>query len=83
MVSVSAVFGMALVAFGMVLTPGPNMIYLVSRSISQGWRAGMMSLAGTMVGFLIYMTMANVRLPPFLSSSRGCIRCSRLPEPLI
>jgi threonine/homoserine/homoserine lactone efflux protein len=62
MVSVAAVFGMALVALGMVLTPGPNMIYLVSRSISQGWRAGMISLAGTMVGFLIYMTMANVGL---------------------
>jgi threonine/homoserine/homoserine lactone efflux protein len=41
MVSVAAVFGMALVALGMVLTPGPKMIYLVSRSISQGWRAGM------------------------------------------
>lgn len=62
MVSVAAVFGMALVALGMVLTPGPNMIYLVSRSISQGWRAGMISLTGTMAGFLIYMTMANVGL---------------------
>ena len=31
----------ALVAAGMVLTPGPNMIYLVSRSISQGRMAGM------------------------------------------
>ena len=29
----------ALVALGMVLTPGPNMIYLVSRSISQGPQA--------------------------------------------
>jgi threonine/homoserine/homoserine lactone efflux protein len=53
---------MALVALGMVLTPGPNMIYLVSRSIGQGWRAGMVSLAGTLVGFLVYMTMANVGL---------------------
>lgn len=30
----------ALVALGMVLTPGPNMIYLISRSISQGRNAG-------------------------------------------
>jgi len=58
----TAVVGMALVALGMVLTPGPNMIYLVSRSIGQGWRAGMVSLAGTLVGFLVYMTMANVGL---------------------
>jgi threonine/homoserine/homoserine lactone efflux protein len=26
----------SLVALGMVLTPGPNMIYLISRSICQG-----------------------------------------------
>jgi len=53
---------MALVALGMVLIPGPNMIYLVSRSVSQGWRAGLVSLAGTFVGFLVYMTMANLGL---------------------
>jgi len=62
MVTWTAEVGMALVALGMVLTPGPNMIYLVSRSIGQGWRAGMVSLAGTLVGFLVYMTMANVGL---------------------
>ena len=62
MISFAAAAAMALVALGMVLTPGPNMIYLVSRSISQGWRAGMFSLAGTALGFLIFMTMANVGL---------------------
>ena len=30
----------------MVLTPGPNMIYLVSRSLSQGSVAGLVSLDG-------------------------------------
>jgi threonine/homoserine/homoserine lactone efflux protein len=62
LVTWTAALGMALVALGMVLTPGPNMIYLVSRSIGQGWRAGMVSLAGTLVGFLVYLTMANVGL---------------------
>jgi threonine/homoserine/homoserine lactone efflux protein len=62
MVSSSAVIGMALVALGMVLIPGPNMIYLVSRSVSQGPRAGLVSLSGTFVGFLVYMTMANFGL---------------------
>jgi threonine/homoserine/homoserine lactone efflux protein len=51
---------MALVALGMVLIPGPNMMYLVSRSVSQGYRAGLVSLIGTGTGFLIYMVMANV-----------------------
>nr|BFF12687.1 hypothetical protein GCM10025699_39900 [Microbacterium flavescens]BFF16334.1 hypothetical protein GCM10025699_76370 [Microbacterium flavescens] len=62
MISLTAASAMALVALGMVLTPGPNMMYLVSRSISQGRRAGLVSLAGTAVGFVVYMTMANVGL---------------------
>ena len=53
---------MALTALGMVLTPGPNMMYLVSRSISQGREAGFLSLAGTFAGFLTYMTLANFGL---------------------
>ena len=61
-VSWGAVGGMALAALVMVLTPGPNMIYLVSRSIGQGRVAGIVSLAGTGVGFLVYMTMANLGL---------------------
>jgi threonine/homoserine/homoserine lactone efflux protein len=61
-ISMAAAFGMALTALGMVLTPGPNMMYLVSRSISQGRGAGLISLSGTAAGFLIYMTMANLGL---------------------
>jgi threonine/homoserine/homoserine lactone efflux protein len=56
----TALIGMALVALGMVLIPGPNMMYLVSRSVSQGYRAGLFSLIGTGTGFVIYMVMANV-----------------------
>jgi threonine/homoserine/homoserine lactone efflux protein len=48
----------ALVALGMVLTPGPNMIYLISRSICQGRNAGLMSLAGIATGFVFYMLCA-------------------------
>lgn len=58
----AAALGMAVTALGMVLTPGPNMMYLVSRSISQGRGAGLISLAGTAAGFLIYMTLANLGL---------------------
>lgn len=61
-VSGASVLGMALAALAMVLTPGPNMIYLVSRSISQGRTAGLISLAGTGVGFVLYMLMANLGL---------------------
>jgi threonine/homoserine/homoserine lactone efflux protein len=42
----------------MVLTPGPNMIYLISRSISQGRVAGLISLGGVAFGFVFYMLCA-------------------------
>lgn len=62
MVTTAAMAGVALVALAMVLTPGPNMIYLASRSISQGRRAGMMSLSGVAVGFLAYLAAASLGL---------------------
>ena len=58
MISLPAGIGIALVAIGLVLTPGPNMLYLVSRSITQGRRAGLVSLLGVAVGFLVYLAAA-------------------------
>jgi threonine/homoserine/homoserine lactone efflux protein len=52
------ILGIALIALGMVLTPGPNMIYLVSRSICQGPMAGLISLGGVALGFVFYMLCA-------------------------
>jgi threonine/homoserine/homoserine lactone efflux protein len=61
-VSVAALLGIAVVAIGLVLTPGPNMIYLVSRSITQGTRAGLISLVGVAAGFLVYLAAATAGL---------------------
>jgi threonine/homoserine/homoserine lactone efflux protein len=47
-----------LIALGMVLTPGPNMIYVTSRSICQGRVAGLISLSGVALGFVIYLLLA-------------------------
>ncbi|MEV4414323.1 LysE family translocator [Catellatospora sp. NPDC049609] len=62
MITWGAVLGVFAVALAMVLTPGPNMMYLVSRSITQGRRAGLMSLSGVAVGFLVYLTATNLGL---------------------
>jgi threonine/homoserine/homoserine lactone efflux protein len=58
MLPVSTLVGFALLALTMVLTPGPNMMYLVSRSICQGRRAGLISLAGVALAFVFYMFAA-------------------------
>ncbi|MDR6289348.1 threonine/homoserine/homoserine lactone efflux protein [Inquilinus ginsengisoli] len=54
-VSPASLAGLALIALGMVCTPGPNMVYLLSRSILQGRLAGAISLGGVLVGILCYI----------------------------
>jgi len=46
----------------MVLTPGPNMIYVLSRSVCQGRRAGFVSLLGVVAGFLVHALAAAIGL---------------------
>ncbi|MDB5486826.1 MAG: LysE family translocator [Reyranella sp.] len=58
MVSLTALVAFGAVALGMVLSPGPNMAYLVSRSICQGRVAGLISLGGVALGFVTYMLLA-------------------------
>ncbi|MFT4185315.1 MAG: LysE family translocator [Rhizobium sp.] len=62
----TSMIAFALIALGMVLTPGPNMIYLVSRSISQGPAAGLISLGGVACGFLFYMLSAAFGITAFV-----------------
>lgn len=46
----------------MALTPGPNMVYLISRSLCQGRTAGVMSWLGVVLGFTVHMCCAAVGL---------------------
>ncbi|MEO0526199.1 MAG: LysE family translocator [Bacteroidota bacterium] len=52
----------ALAALIMVLSPGPNMIYLISRSLSQEKKAGIISLLGVLCGFLFHILMVSFGL---------------------
>ncbi|MDF3606629.1 hypothetical protein PE067_11030 [Paracoccus sp. DMF-8] len=49
----------ALIAPGMALTPGPNMIWLISRLICQGPRVGLVSLSGVTAGAIAVFLMRN------------------------
>ncbi len=46
----------------LVLTPGPNLLYLVSRTLCQGTVAGLVSLAGTTTGFVVHILAAALGL---------------------
>jgi threonine/homoserine/homoserine lactone efflux protein len=56
----------ALVALALVLTPGPNMIYCISRTLCQGRGAGMVSLAGVGLGFVVHLLAASFGLTAVL-----------------
>jgi threonine/homoserine/homoserine lactone efflux protein len=62
----STLVAFALISLGMVMTPGPNMIYLISRSITQGRLAGLISLGGVAGGFVFYMLAAAFGLTALL-----------------
>lgn len=49
-------------ALVLAITPGPNMIYLVSRSLCQGRTAGIMSWAGVVLGLFVHVLSASLGL---------------------
>ncbi|MBW3656648.1 MAG: LysE family translocator [Gemmatimonadetes bacterium] len=56
----------ALAALALAATPGPNMIYCVSRTLCQGSWAGLLSLAGVLVGFVVHLLAATLGLAALL-----------------
>lgn len=58
----------ALAALVLVLTPGPNMIYCVSRSLTQGPAAGLLSLSGVLLAFGVHLVAATLGLTALLMS---------------
>nr|WP_145551355.1 LysE family translocator [Variovorax boronicumulans] len=56
----------ALATLAMALTPGPNMLYCVSRTLSQGRRAGLVSLAGVLAAFVVHILAAAFGLTAVL-----------------
>ncbi len=62
MISFGTMIAFAAVALGMVCAPGPNMIYLISRSVTQGKLAGMISLFGVMLAFVVYIVATMMGL---------------------
>ena len=66
MPSISDILLLALTCIVLVFTPGPNMIYCVSRTLTQGRAAGFLSLAGVMCGFIVWITATMLGLTALL-----------------
>ena len=59
----------ALAALALVVVPGPAVLYVVTRSIDQGRRAGIVSVLGTASGALVHVVAATLGLSALLMSS--------------
>jgi len=59
----------AAAAVVLVALPGPNMLYLLARSVSEGRRAGVLSALGTEAGTLVHVSAAAIGLSALLASS--------------
>jgi len=62
MIEFSTAVTFGVLAFLMALSPGPNLMYLASRAVSQGRRAGFSSLAGVCTGMLAYVIATTLGL---------------------
>lgn len=69
------VFAAASVA--LILTPGPNMLYIVGRSVGQGRRAGVVSTFGVGTGLLVHLAAAVVGISAVIASSAAAFRIVR------
>jgi threonine/homoserine/homoserine lactone efflux protein len=58
MPSFAAMTAFSLISLGFAITPGPNMMYILSRSLSQGTAAGLLSLVGVVGGFCVYLFLS-------------------------
>src|SRR3979490_628868 len=59
----------AVAALLLLLTPGPAVLYIVSRSVEQGRVAGLASACGITTGTLVHVLAAALGLSALLASS--------------
>lgn len=64
-----SLLGFVVAALVVLLIPGPGVLYIVERSLSQGRRAGLVSVLGLSVGALVHVGAATAGLSAILLTS--------------
>lgn len=57
------------VSWALILAPGPDMLYVITRGVTQGRKAGMLSAVGVICGILVHTTAAAFGLSLILQTS--------------
>lgn len=69
MPSLTSLLLFAAASIALLVVPGPSVLYIVTRSVSQGRRAGLISVLGVHVGSAVHVTAAALGLSALLASS--------------
>jgi threonine/homoserine/homoserine lactone efflux protein len=62
------------VSWALILAPGPDMLYVITRGITHGRRAGILSAIGVVCGILVHTTAAAFGLTLILQTSALAFR---------
>jgi threonine/homoserine/homoserine lactone efflux protein len=57
------------VSWALIITPGPDMLYVITRGVTQGRKAGILSAIGVICGILVHTTAAALGLTLILQTS--------------
>lgn len=69
MLSTSQIALFCIASVPLILTPGPDMLYIIARSLGQGKVAGIVSALGVSFGILVHTSAAAIGLSTVLMSS--------------
>jgi threonine/homoserine/homoserine lactone efflux protein len=74
----STLFAFVAAALVLLVIPGPAVLYIVARSVSQGRRAGLVSVLGISVGVLVHIIAATAGLSAVLFASAAAFGVVKL-----
>lgn len=65
-------------SLALILTPGQDMLYVMSRALAQGRLAGLYSAVGVIIGILVHTVLAAVGVGAILAASEGLFLAVKL-----
>ena len=65
-------------SLALILTPGQDMLYVMSRALAQGRVAGLYSAVGVIIGILVHTVLATVGVGAILAASQGLFLALKL-----
>lgn len=78
MIESTSLLGFIIAALVVLIIPGPGVLYIIARSISQGQRAGLISVLGLSVGALLHVAAATLGLSVILLTSATAFNIIKL-----